>query len=137
MENKTNLQNLDEKVSLLEEKVEKIRLIDKYEVIQRNWRTSKTRIIYLAVSTYVLSLIVLILAGLENPFFAALVPAAGVLISFPSFPLIKRLWLKYYLHSVDTKKKTNVVDLQQEKEQDEKAATGQLESQDSFSQPKP
>lgn len=115
--NGEEVKTLEEKVALLDEKVEKIRLMDKYNVIQKNWNSSKIRILYVACSTYVFSAIFLTLLGAYNPMLSALVPFVGVLLSFPSIPFVKRLWVKYYLSSEDSKKETKSVNLQQETEE--------------------
>jgi hypothetical protein len=108
------INTLKDKVTLLEEKVEKIRLVNKFNVIQKNWESSKTRVFYVATSTYLFSAIFLFFLNATNPLLSAFVPFFGVLLSFPSIPFVKSMWVKNYLKSEKSHKETGAVNLQQE-----------------------
>ncbi len=59
------------------------------------WETSKTRRALLALTTYALSLIVLVMINAPNPELTAFVPAVAYLLSTPTLPFFKRWWIKH------------------------------------------
>lgn len=58
------------------------------------WETSIARRGILALATYIVVVIFLLIIHAENPFLAALVPAGAYLLQQYSMPFIKRYWLK-------------------------------------------
>lgn len=58
------------------------------------WETSFSRKILVAVLTYIVIVLLFLVAGLPKPFINALVPTAGFLLSTLSIPFFKKLWLK-------------------------------------------
>lgn len=58
------------------------------------WETSTIRKIILIVLTYVLIGLYLTILGIDRPWFNALVPAAGFLISTLTLGIIKQYWVK-------------------------------------------
>jgi hypothetical protein len=57
------------------------------------WETSWARRTILALGTYLLSVLLLMMIGAPNPFLAALVPSLGFLLSTMTLPLFKNWWL--------------------------------------------
>jgi polyferredoxin len=57
------------------------------------WETSWTRRSIIAAGTYALSALLLFLINAPNPFFAALVPALGFMLSTMTLPIFKGWWL--------------------------------------------
>ena len=57
------------------------------------WETSKTRRVLIALLTYGVVVVFLLVIDAPNPFLAALVPAAGFVLSTLSLPFIKSWWL--------------------------------------------
>ncbi|VVB57274.1 Uncharacterised protein [uncultured archaeon] len=62
--------------------------------LDKAWETSKTRRAILAVSTYLILVIFLVLINAPNPFVNALVPTFGFLISTFSLSFFKSWWAK-------------------------------------------
>ncbi len=58
------------------------------------WETSLTRMLLVAVLTYITVLILLLLIGVQKPFLTALVPMIGFVLSLQTIPIVKRWWLK-------------------------------------------
>ena len=58
------------------------------------WEVSKTRSIFIAVSSFLLIYIVMVLVAADHPFFNALVSALSYLLSTSSYDLLKSWWLK-------------------------------------------
>ena len=81
-------------IEKLKEEVEKIKERNRRVEKDKAWETSLTRRIAIAVSTYILISIFLIIIGVEKPFLAAIIPAAAYLISTASLEFLRRWWLK-------------------------------------------
>lgn len=60
------------------------------------WEISKTRIIIIITLTYVFATLYLKVADSTNPFFGALIPTVGYLLSNLSLKHIKKIWLNRY-----------------------------------------
>jgi len=58
------------------------------------WETSKTRRAIIAAATYAIVLYFLLLINAPNPYFNALVPTIGYVLSTLSLPFIKNRWLE-------------------------------------------
>lgn len=99
MSDKSNLKSLDERVSHLEETVERIRLSGKYSNLQKNWENSRIRVITVAVSMYVLTLTFMLILQVQNPIVSALLPTVGYMLSTNSIPLVRRIWVRNYLRT--------------------------------------
>lgn len=93
---KTTIESLEERVIVLEEKLQKLVLFEKFYRLEKAWESSLVRYSYLGLSTYIFSALFLIIIEGESPFLSAFVPLAAVLASSVSFPYFKRLWRKYY-----------------------------------------
>ncbi|MFA5996049.1 MAG: hypothetical protein WCW27_04275 [Patescibacteria group bacterium] len=61
------------------------------------WEISWTRKITVALLTYVVIVIFLIIAKFPKPFLNAVVPTVGFVLSTLSMSLVKRAWLKYHV----------------------------------------
>jgi preprotein translocase subunit SecF len=59
------------------------------------WETSWTRKILVAVMTYLVITLFLIMIKAEHAFTTAVVPTVGFLISTASISFVKKIWLKY------------------------------------------
>ena len=60
------------------------------------WETSRTRIISIAVITYLAAALVLYYIGVKNFLQSALIPTGGFILSTQSLPLLKRWWIKNF-----------------------------------------
>lgn len=56
------------------------------------WETSLARIGSIALITYAVVSVVLLMIGGERPFLSALVPVIGYLLSTQSLPIVRKLW---------------------------------------------
>ena len=62
--------------------------------LDKAWEVSATRRAVIAVITYIIVVIFLMLIGAPRPWITALVPVIGFILSTMTIPLIKRLWIK-------------------------------------------
>lgn len=83
----TNIKSLEK--DILEIKKRNIR-VEK----DKEWETSLTRRISIAVITYTLISIFLMILNVEKPFISAIVPTLAYFVSTASLNLIKNWWLK-------------------------------------------
>ena len=81
-------------IEKLKEEVEKIKERNRRVEKDKAWETSLTRRIAIAVSTYILIAIFLIIIDVERPFLSAIIPAAAYLLSTASLEFLRRWWLK-------------------------------------------
>ena len=77
----------------LEKRIEKIEERNRRVEIDKDWETSKTRKVFLAVLTYVIISLFLIAIEVEKPWINSIVPAIGFLISTLSIPVLKNIWI--------------------------------------------
>ncbi len=78
----------------LAKEIEKIKERNKRVEGDKAWETSWTRRIFIAVSTYILISIFLIIIRVDKPFISAIIPAAAYLLSTFSLGVLKSWWLK-------------------------------------------
>ena len=83
------------KLKALEEKIKKIEERNKRVEADKAWETSYSRIILIAVFTYLLIGILFAYMKLEKPWANAIIVAAAFLLSTFTIPVFKKLWLKY------------------------------------------
>ena len=81
------IQNLEKEVELLKER----NLIVESE---KAWEVSLTRRLFIAISTYIIAGVWLIVINDSFPWLKAFVPAVGYLFSTLSLPFIKKWWIK-------------------------------------------
>ena len=81
-------------IEKLKEEIEKIKERNRRVEKDKAWETSLTRRIAIAVSTYILIAIFLIIIDVERPFLSAIIPAAAYLLSTASLEFLRRRWLK-------------------------------------------
>ena len=78
----------------LEQRIEKIEQRNKRVENDKAWERNPLRICLILVLTYGFAVGYLFLADTTNPFFGAMVPTVGFLLSTLSLKLIKKLWVK-------------------------------------------
>ena len=61
------------------------------------WETSATRILSIALMTYVIAVVAFMAMGNEHPFRNALIPVIGFFLSTQSLPFLKKAWIASYL----------------------------------------
>ena len=81
------------------------------KIIERNvrvegdkaWEISWMRRLFIASVTYVLAALYMNSVGLGNPFFGAIVPSGGYLLSTMSLPFIKKYWINHCYKNQESK----------------------------------
>ncbi len=79
----------------LEKEVELIKQRNRRVETEKEWETSWTRRIMVALFTYLVIALFFSFAGIAQPFINAIVPAIAFVLSTLSVPLLRNLWLKY------------------------------------------
>lgn len=74
--------------------IEKIKERNRRVEFDKRWETSWTRRIAIAVSTYILIVILLYSLGVSKPFLNAIIPACAYLISTLSLGILREWWMK-------------------------------------------
>lgn len=77
----------------IEEEILEIKARNRKVETDKAWEISWTRRIFIALATYIIAGIWLMLIHDTNPLLKALVPAAGYILSTLSLPFVKKLWL--------------------------------------------
>ena len=80
---------MNSEIDLIKERNQRVEL-------DKAWETSKTRRLVVAVFTYFIVVIFLVLINAPNPWLNALVPTVGFLISTLTLPFFKRMWAKNF-----------------------------------------
>lgn len=63
--------------------------------MDKNWETSLTRKLIVAVLTYIVIVIFFYFAGLPKPFVNSIVPALAFILSTMSLPIFKKIWINW------------------------------------------
>ncbi|MCA9386583.1 hypothetical protein KC669_00970 [Candidatus Dojkabacteria bacterium] len=97
-DNQTNEQvAIEERIILLEEKVEKLNLLNRYTQMQDEWDKSITRIVLVVIFTYAFVVLFMYFLGVKNPLLNALLPAGAYILSTRTIPYFKKIWIRSYL----------------------------------------
>jgi hypothetical protein len=86
--------NTEEKITVLERKIKEIEERNKRVESDKAWEISKTRTIFIAISTYFLIVCFMLLIKDGHPFLNAFVATAGYLLSTGTYDIFKKWWLK-------------------------------------------
>jgi len=81
-------------IDSLKKEIEKIKERNKRVEKDKAWETSWTRRVAIAISTYILITIPLLIIKVEKPFLSAIIPAVAYLISTATISILKDWWLK-------------------------------------------
>ncbi len=84
---------MSEEVDNLKKEIQKIKDRNKRVEKDKAWETSWIRRMAIAVSTYVLITIFLIIIKVEKPYLSAIIPAIAYIISTASIGLLKNWWI--------------------------------------------
>ncbi len=93
---------MDEKTTLLEKEIQGLKERNRRVESDKAWETSYFRRLTIAVSIYVVVVIVLYVIDVPNALLAAFVPPVGYILSTQSLPAIKRWWIEKLLRSKDS-----------------------------------
>ncbi|MBT4870916.1 MAG: hypothetical protein HON47_05050 [Candidatus Diapherotrites archaeon] len=80
----------------IEKEIIKIKQRNKKVESDKDWETSKTRKILIAVFTYIIIVLFFWVANLPNPLINAIVPTVGFVLSTVSLPYFKNYWIKKF-----------------------------------------
>ncbi len=85
---------MSEGIGKLEKEIETIKARNLRVEADKAWEVSWARRLFIAISTYFIAGIWLVLINDTFPWLKAFVPAVGYLLSTLSLPLIKKWWIK-------------------------------------------
>jgi hypothetical protein len=85
---------MDSEIKKIWKEIHAIQARNKRVEGDKGWETSWTRKITVAMVTYVLVVIVMVMADFKNPFAEALIPTVAYLISISSLSFLKGWWIK-------------------------------------------
>ena len=80
------IENIKKEISLIKERNKKVEA-------DKSWETSKFRIVFIVIMTYIITAVVFYLIGVRNFLLNALIPTLGFFLSTQSLPFIKRWWI--------------------------------------------
>jgi len=84
-----------EKVSELEQRINRIENRNKQVELNKSWETSYTRRFLIALFTYLaIALYLKFIVGID-PWVNAIVPTAGFLLSTLTMPFFKKMWTRF------------------------------------------
>ena len=78
----------------LKNEIEQIKQRNARVEADKAWETSLFRKILIAVLTYIVIVLFFTFAGFSKPFFSAIAPTVGFILSTLSVPFFKKLWLR-------------------------------------------
>ena len=84
-----NIENWEQ----IEQELEQIAQRNKRVEADKAWETSKTRRGFIALATYIIAGVWLVVIRDSHPFLKALIPAAGYILSTMSLPVVKNWWV--------------------------------------------
>ena len=85
---------MEEKITILEKRIEKIEKRNKKVEADKAWETCLLRKILVIIMTYIFAVLYLKVADTTNPYFGAVVPCVGFYLSTQSVDIIKKIWIK-------------------------------------------
>jgi hypothetical protein len=85
---------MDDRIERLEKEIQEIKNRNKKVEADKTWETSITRKVFIAISTYLLIFLFMVMLGIDRPFISSLIPAVAYLISTASLEKIKSKWLQ-------------------------------------------
>lgn len=85
---------MEKELKELREEVEKIKERNGSVEEDKKWETSKTRNVFIAVSTYIVILTFFFMIDESQPFIKAIIPTLGYLLSSLSYDQIRKRWIK-------------------------------------------
>jgi len=77
----------------MEEDIEAIKERNKRVELDKDWEVSKLRRFIIALMTYIIVVIFLIVIKAQNPWLTALIPTIGFILSTLTLPYFKKVWI--------------------------------------------
>jgi len=81
------MSDIEKRLSAIERRNKKVEL-------NKAWETSWTRLICIAILTYITIVLFFLVAQLPKPFINSIVPTAGFVLSTLSIPFFKKVWVE-------------------------------------------
>ena len=81
------LDNLEKRILYIEERNKKVEK-------DKRWETSKIRIIFICIITYIVAIFFMKTVNTKNVLFSALIPVIGFYLSTQSLSLVRKIWQK-------------------------------------------
>ncbi len=78
----------------MKKRIEAIEQRNKRVELDKAWETSWSRIVLIAIFTYITIVLFFFVASLPKPFINSIVPTTGFVLSTLSLPFFKRIWIK-------------------------------------------
>jgi hypothetical protein len=78
------------------EEIERIKERNRRVEADKSWEISKTRRVIIAVITYTVVAVFLIMINAPYPWLNALIPVAGFILSTLTLTFFKRRWIRYF-----------------------------------------
>lgn len=88
------MEDTKSRLESLEKEIEKIKKRNQKVEADKAWETSKTRITFIAVTTYILVFIFLSIINDSDPLLHSIIPTLGYLLSTASYGILKKQWLE-------------------------------------------
>ncbi|MEK7087669.1 MAG: hypothetical protein AAB891_00075 [Patescibacteria group bacterium] len=88
---------MEERIHRIEEEIKAITLRNARVEADKKWETSLFRMLSLAALTYFAAALLLYVISAERFLLGALVPTAGLILSFQTLPALKRWWVGKFL----------------------------------------
>lgn len=79
----------------MKNEIESIKERNKRVELDKSWETSKTRKLIVAIMTYIIIVIFLVLIKNSHPWLNAIVPTLAFVLSTLILPVFKKHWIKY------------------------------------------
>jgi hypothetical protein len=85
-----------QRIEALEREMESIKRRNSRVEGDKAWETSRARHVLVALITYLLATVVLWLISIEEPYFGALIPTIGFMLSTLTLEWCKKYWIAHY-----------------------------------------
>ncbi len=93
-ESPTKLDDCASKLEQLQLEIAHIQQRNACVEMDKAWETSRLRVVFLILLTYVVTATVFWSIGSPNPFLNALIPTTGYYLSTLSLPIVKKWWIQ-------------------------------------------
>lgn len=90
------IKSAPKRLERIEEDLEKIKERNGRVELDKAWETSKTRIVTIAITTYIVIVLFFYIIKIPYPFLNAFVPTIGFVLSTLTLPFIRKWWIKRF-----------------------------------------
>lgn len=89
-----NLKKFMEEIEELKNEIDLIKQRNRRVEADKAWETSKTRVGFIVLVTYIVTAMVFYFIGVKDFMLNALIPTVGFYLSTQSLPFVKEWWIK-------------------------------------------